>query len=90
MTETHPELSSECRLWRSVLGQSIRDIYEGKAQARNDVFTWMRSNDFVTVCDFAEVQPDNMRQEMLNLAALPVMTAKHYGRRLREQIIGVE
>jgi hypothetical protein len=74
------------RLWRGVIGQGVRDIYEGNPKARAEVFTWLASHDFDTVCDLANVHPRDMREQMVALSSLPISLAKKYGRLLRERI----
>lgn len=82
-----PELPSESRLWRNVLGQCVRDIYDGDQTTRQEVFFWIASKDFETVCDYAEVHSDDIREELMALSALPNALAKKFGRMLREKII---
>jgi len=69
-----------------VIGQGIRDIYEGDPRAREEVFGWLVSPDFDTVCDLANVHVEDMRQQMTMLAELPIALAKKYGRLLREKV----
>lgn len=80
------EQSSAYRLWRGVIGQSVRDIYEGDEKARAEVFGWMVSADFDTVCSMANVHSEDMRDQMVALSDLPIALAKKYGRILREKI----
>lgn len=69
-----------------MIGQSVRDIYEGDDKARAEVFTWMVSSDFDTVCSMANVHAEDMRDQMVALSDLPLTLAKKYGRILREKI----
>lgn len=80
------ELASASKLWRSVLGQSVRDLYEGDPKHRKEVFVWLASNDFVTVCDLADVHAPDMREQLAALASLPEQLSKKYGRLLRAKI----
>jgi hypothetical protein len=80
------EQSSAYRLWRGVIGQSVRDIYEGDPKARAEVFVWLVSGDFDTVCTLANVHTADMREQMVALSDLPIPLAKKYGRVLREKI----
>lgn len=80
------EQSSAYRLWRGVIGQSVRDIYEGDEKARAEVFGWMVSPDFDVVCDLANVHAEDMKDQMVALSDLPIALAKKYGRILREKI----
>ena len=81
------ELSSASRLWRSVLGQGVRDLYEGDGGLRSEVFTWMLTSDFDDVCDLANCHPNDMRQQLTALAALPLPLAKKFGKMLRAKIM---
>lgn len=83
---TPQEQSSVSKLWRSVLGQSVRDLYEGNERCRRDVFVWMVSPDFEVVCDFANVHPRDMLEQLTALSELPAALAKKYGRQLRAKI----
>jgi hypothetical protein len=79
-------LSSVSRLWRGVIGQGVRDIYEGNLKARSEVFVWLVSDDFDTVCDLADIHPHDMREQIMALSDLPISLAKKYGRLLRDRI----
>ena len=74
------------RLWRGVIGQGVRDIYEGDPRARAEVFVWLVSRDFDTVCNLANVHTGDMREQMTALSDLPIALAKKYGRLLRDRI----
>jgi hypothetical protein len=73
-------------LWRSVLGQAIRDTYEGHTGNRSEVIRWLKTNDFEIVCDFAHVDADQMREQIATLITLPIPLAKKYGRILRMRV----
>lgn len=81
------DISSTALLWRAVLSQAIKDIYSGGTGERRDVILWMKSRDFDEVCDHACVDPENMRIQMRNLAEMPQMLAKKYGKPLRNCIM---
>ena len=69
------------------MGQAIRDVYEGDERLRHQIYMWVRSKDFLTVCDFAFVHPHDMREQISALMELSPNLAKKYGRLLREKII---
>jgi hypothetical protein len=73
-----------------VIGQAVRDIYDGDEKSRAEVFIWLSGGDFDTVCDLANVHTVDMREQMTALADLPHSLAKKYGRLLREKIIQKE
>jgi hypothetical protein len=80
-------LTTEVFLWRAVLGQAVRDIYSGKDTDRSEVARWLKSDDFHTCCSLADVHPDELRNQMINLLALPRMLAKKYGMILRSYLV---
>lgn len=69
-----------------MIGQSVRDIYDGDDRAREEVFVWLVSPDFDTVCNLANVHTEDMREQMTALSELPIALARKYGRLLREKI----
>jgi hypothetical protein len=46
----------------------------------------MVSPDFEVVCDFANVHPRDMKEQMVTLSELPYLLAKKFGRQLRAKI----
>lgn len=80
------ELSSASLLWRSVLAQSVKDIY-GEDSARLEVIRWVKTRDFETVCDFAHVEHTSMREQFQALLMMPASLARKYGKPLCELIM---
>jgi hypothetical protein len=80
-------LSNENRLWRSVLGQAIYDIYHGDDHHRSEVLRWLKSPDFPTICELAEVHVSDTKQQLTALFALPKNLSIKYGKLLREKIM---
>ena len=62
-------LSEEKELWRAVLLQAMRDMSDTSlsARERRKARKWFytQSLDFLTVCDFADVNPDKIRKKVL-------------------------
>lgn len=81
------DLNGEGYLWRCVLAQAVRDLYCGEPKHRTEAIRWIASKDFVTVCDFANVEPNDMREQLKDLAGLPEMLARKYGKLLRDKIM---
>ena len=81
------ELTSQSALWRAVLGQAIRDLYGTDNRARVEVLVWIKSRDFDTVCDFAFVEPQQMREQLLAISQLSPGLARKYGSELRHQVM---
>ena len=81
-------LTSESALWRSVLGQAIKDVYDTRARVRAETMAWLTTPDFEAVCHFADVEPDQMRSQMASLATLSRGVAMKYGQLLKMQVEG--
>ena len=69
------------------MGQAIRDVYQGDIAERAEVIRWLRSNDFVVVCEYAHAEPEQMRQQIAALCELPISLAKKYGKMLRDKVV---
>lgn len=80
------ELPPASLLWRAVLGQAIRDVYRND-NARREVIIWLKSKDFDEVCDYAEVEPMQMKEQIAALCRLPLPLAKKYGKKLRDHVM---
>lgn len=78
----------ESRLWRAVLGQAIRDIYDNNTRVRSRAIAWIETPDFPMVCDYADVEPDSMREQLVALANLSLGLARKYGQALRSEVTG--
>ena len=55
------EQLSECHLWRAVLSQAISDAYLNEPKERDVIEVWIHSDDFITVCDFADIDYHKMK-----------------------------
>lgn len=55
MLETLPN-SNERQIWASVISQAAADMRAGK-DLRRAVVRWMMTQDFVTVCELANLEP---------------------------------
>lgn len=83
---TTATIESESNLWRAVLCQAVRDVYSPDARVRDETLRWVLSRDFLTVCDFALVEPDSMKEQLANLANLSATLAHRYGVELQQLI----
>lgn len=79
-------IEAESQLWRSVLCQAIHDIYDRDERVRKEALMWVLSRDFITVCDFAFVEPDSMKEQIASLVGLPLSLARKYGGQLKSSI----
>lgn len=79
-------LPEESLLWRGVLGQSIRDISDSNERVRKEALRWVLTPDFQTVCDYAFVDPESLKEQIANLATMSIALARKYGNALRAEI----
>lgn len=80
------ELTSASILWRAVIAQAIVDIY-GTEYHRNQVIRWLASKDFDEVCEYANIDTEQMREQIASLCRLPLPLAKKYGKMLRDCVM---
>jgi hypothetical protein len=74
---------SESALWRAVLAQAISDTAHKAHTQRLEIVKWIGTNDFVTVCDFAEIDNEIIKEQIENILRIPSMTLrKHYSKLL--------
>lgn len=74
---------SESDLWKAVLAQAISDTALGDRRLQLDVARWMQTRDFVTVCDFADINDTHIKKEIQNLLTMESKPLrKHYSRKL--------
>lgn len=79
---------SESDLWKAVLAQAISDTALGDRRRQLDVARWMQTRDFVTVCDFADINDIRIKKEIQNLLTMESRPLrKHYSRILCRTII---
>lgn len=81
------DLSASSLLWRAVLAQAVRDLYSDETRDRLEALRWLKTKDFETVCDFAEVEHTSMRDQLVQLASFPQNLARKYGKLLRDEIM---
>ena len=55
------EIMPENLLWRAILCQGIKDVYDNNSRVRSEAIRWLVSRDFVTTCDNALVEADHSR-----------------------------
>ena len=74
-------------LWRAVLAQAVRDTYCGGTGPRGEIIRWLKTKDFEIVCEFADVEPTSMREQIATLLTIPEPLAQKYGKLLRDKIM---
>lgn len=71
-----------------MLGQAIRDTYDASLiNNRRDIIRWLKTEDFFTVCDMADVEATQMQEQIATLCTLSIPLAKKYGRILRMRVM---
>lgn len=75
-------------LWRAILCQGIKDVYDNNSRVRSEAIRWLVSRDFVTTCDNALVEADTIRELIANLATMPRRMAQQYSAALKSFIDG--
>lgn len=69
-------LTSECILWRAVIGTVLDDLTSGKPPLVLEAIDWLNSDDFEEVCDMADVCPHTLKH-----CAKEIIHEKHHWRR---------
>ena len=80
------EQSSECHLWRAVISQAISDAYLNDEKEKNAVSEWLGTEDFVTVCDLADIDHEKMLNNFLYILTTKEPIARYEGRKLKDLI----
>lgn len=83
---SHPELSSEFRLWRAVVSQAISDVYLDNPRHKLEVLEWLETDDFEVVCDLADLNADFVAKSIRNIAESKPAIARFYGRKVKDVI----
>ncbi len=84
---TDPEQLLESGLWRAVIAQAISDTALGDERQQLDIARWLRTRDFVTVCDFADIDSALIKGQMENLLTMSSrVLRKHYSKQLCSSI----
>ena len=85
-TEKDLELMSECRLWKHVICQAISDSYLGSPKEKLRVGEWLMTDDYIIVCDMAEMHPENLYKLIKEILTSKPIVARYLGERLRKAI----
>ena len=78
------EQSSECHLWRAVISQAISDAYLNEPKERDIIEVWIHSEDFVTVCDLADIDSSKMKNNFIYILDAKEPIARYEGRKLKD------
>ena len=77
---------SECRLWKYVICQAISDSYLGTEREKISVLKWVKSPDFINVCDLAELNADRLKDHFKIILNSKPVVARYLGEKLRRVI----
>jgi len=80
------EQSSECHLWRAVISQAISDAYLNEPKERDIIEVWIHSEDFITVCDLADIDSSKMKNNFVYILNVKEPIARYEGRKLKDLI----
>lgn len=80
------EQSSECHLWRAVISQAISDAYLNDIREKTSVVEWIGTDDFVIVCDLADIDHEKMLNNFHYILSAKVPIARYEGRKLKDLI----
>ena len=80
------EQLSECHLWRAVISQAISDAYLNEPKERDIVAEWIHTDDFVSVCDFAGIDHEKMKNNFIYILNTQESIARYEGRKLKDLI----
>jgi len=80
------EQSSECHLWRAVISQAISDAYLNEPKERDIIEVWIHSEDFVTVCDLADIDSSKMKNNFIYILDAKEPIARYEVRKLKDLI----
>lgn len=93
LTRDVREPLSESILWRHVIRRAIVDIIHpvGRRadQNKREAIQWIRSEDFHTVCELADIDPGVMYPRMINLLKLEGVYRVAEGRKMCRALVGI-
>jgi hypothetical protein len=69
-------------LWRAVIAQAAVDTADEEERGR--IAGWLRSKDFLYVCELADINASYVYEEIYNLISIPSRALRlHYSHKLR-------
>tara|TARA_R100000388_G_C7238432_1_gene159501 strand:+ start:1707 stop:2015 length:309 start_codon:yes stop_codon:yes gene_type:complete len=83
INQTQGQLS-ECRLWRAVISQSISDAYLPHKRQRLSITRWIETEDFIDVCDLANVDTRMMRKNIKYILSIHPTVGREEGKKIKE------
>ena len=69
-----------------MISQAISDAYLDDPKNKRNVIDWIDTEDFVSVCDHASVNPDFMKKKFKEILSMKPPIARFEGRRVKDLI----
>lgn len=69
-----------------MISQAISDAYLDDPKNKREVKQWLDTDDFVTVCDLASVNPDYMKKTFHKILKDKPAIARFEGRKIKDLI----
>lgn len=69
-----------------MISQAISDAYLNERKERDIIELWIHSEDFITVCDLADIDYDKMRENFIYILGAKEAIARYEGRKLKDLI----
>jgi len=69
-----------------VISQAISDAYLNEPKERDIIEVWIHSEDFVTVCDLADIDSSKMKNNFIYILDAKEPIARYEGRKLKDLI----
>jgi len=66
--------------------QAISDSYLGDNKEKLSVARWVKSDDFIYVCDMANFNAENLQKKMKEILTSKPVVARYIGERLKKAI----
>ena len=82
LDSAHNGVSDEIYLWRAVLDKALLDLTGNKLRHQSEVVEWLdlKSEDFITVCTNARLEPEFVYNAMWNISEFLLNTGEIDGR----------
>ncbi len=69
-----------------MISQAISDAYLNEPKERDIIEVWIHSEDFVTVCDLADIDSSKMKNNFIYILNAKEPIARYEGRKLKDLI----
>ncbi len=69
-----------------MISQAISDAYLNEPKEREIIEMWIHTEDFITVCDLADIDYDKMKNNFIHILESKEPIARYEGRKLKDLI----